>query len=416
MFFRKLWVNDFRKKARSFCKTQTLFGRTAPFPKAEYDARLERVKHRMISKNIETIVVWSPSCMNYLTGYDSSSYHAPQCVIVNINHDEVIWWGRHIDWAATKWTTYLEDEYVKCWPEDMVNSVNCHAAENLVELIKSLGWNKGTIGVEMEDDFFTPRAAKILEAGLDKIINSDKLVNWVRVIKSDVEVEIMRQAGKIADEVLCTALENISPGVRIADAVGKIVEVQCRGVDGLCGDYSSMMPFLAVGEKAAAAHIPWCDDTFPESTGISIELTGVRKRYHVPIARTIHLGKPSKRYLEMEAIVSEALDVTKERCVEGNTAEWAAEGFQNALKKYGIDKPGRMGYSIGIGYPPVWDEQTVNLRQGDKTELKANMCFHLLGGIWLDKFGFQLSDSVVVQKEGPPEVLCTKPRKMFVVD
>jgi len=405
-------VNSIRKQVRSFSQV----ARTMPFPKDEYDARLERVKHRMISENLETMIVWAPSNMNYLTGYDAWSFYTPQCLIVNTNHDEVIWWGRPMDRAATNYTTYLEDKHIRCWPDEMVHQVHCHPAEHLVEVIKSLGWNKGSIGVPMEDDFFPPRAAKILEAGLDKIIPCDNLVNWERAIKSDAEVAVMRQAAKITDEVLRTAVEVISPGVRTADAVGKIIEAQCHGANGLSGDYSSLMPIFAIGEKAAAAHMSWSDETFPVGTGVMIELAGVRKRYTVPIARTIHLGKPSQRYLDMEGIVNEALDAVMERCVEGNTVEYAHKGFQDTLMKYGIEKTSRMAYSIGIGYPPDWGERTVSFRQGDKTELRANMCFHLLGGIWLDAFGFELSDSVVVQKEGRPEILCSQPRKMFVVD
>jgi len=226
----------------------------------------------------------------------------------------------------------------------------------------------------------------------------------------------MRQAGKIADEVFQAAVESVSPGVHTADAIGKIIDAQCHGANGLSGDYSSLMPTVAIGEKAAAAHMSWTDETFPSSTGVMFELAGVRKRYHVPIARTIHLGKPSQRYLDMEAIVNEALDAVIERCVEGNTVEHAHKGFQDTLMKHGVEKTSRMGYSIGIGYPPDWGERTVSFRQGDKTELKANMCFHLLGGVWQDTFGFELSESIVVKKTGPPEKFCSQPRRMFVID
>ena len=48
-------------------------------------------------------------------------------------------------------------------------------------------------------------------------IDSDLLVNWIRVIKSKAELNIMKQAGKIAEVAMKTAWEKVDVGVLLGD-------------------------------------------------------------------------------------------------------------------------------------------------------------------------------------------------------
>ena len=68
----------------------------------------------------------------------------------------------------------------------------------------------------METDayYWTARSQQSLEKGLPeaKVEDANLLVNWVRLIKSDAEIALMRQAGKITEKVLATAMEVVAPG------------------------------------------------------------------------------------------------------------------------------------------------------------------------------------------------------------
>ena len=56
-------------------------------------------------------------------------------------------------------------------------------------------------------------------------------------------------------------------------------------------------------------------------------------------------------------------------------------------------KGSRIGYSMGLNYPPDWGEHTASLRPGDKTVLAPNMTFHMILGMWMDNYGFEGSES-----------------------
>jgi ectoine hydrolase len=82
--------------------------------------------------------------------------------------------------------------------------------------------------------------------------------------------------------------------------------------------------------------------------------------------------------------------------------------------KKGHEKSSRIGYSIGLGYPPDWGERTASLRPHDTTVLEPDMCFHMILGMWRESWGYELSETFRVTSAGPPEVLTAFPRKLFV--
>ena len=91
-----------------------------------------------------------------------------------------------------------------------------------------------------------------------------------------------------------------------------------------------------------------------------------------------------------------------------------ADAFWEVLAKYGLEKESRCGYSIGIGYPPDWGEHTLSIRKNDMTELKPNVTFHLMAGMWMDTWGIEISESIRVTEKGC-ELFCNFPRSMHLV-
>ena len=74
----------------------------------------------------------------------------------------------------------------------------------------------------------------------------------------------------------------------------------------------------------------------------------------------------------------------------------------------------RIGYAVGLGYPPDRGERTVSLRPGNTTVLAPTMCFHMILGMWLDQWGYELPGTFRVTEAGPPEILTHFPRRLFV--
>ena len=372
------------------------------FTKEEYKKRLKKVQKSMQEKGIELLISQDTNNMNYLTGYDAWSFYYAQCVIVHVNAEEPLCFVRAQDAGGAYIKTYLKDENIIVYDEKYIHVWPVHPYDRLIEIIKERKWDNINIGVEMDSHYFTAYSYEKLKHGLPnaKIKDCERLVNWVRLVKSDEEIKYMQIASQITQLGMKTAFEEINPGVRQCDAVAKIYSTLISGTKEHGGDYSSIVPLIPTGKGTSASHLSWTDDKFVEGEASIIEISGVYKKYHCPMARTVLLGKPDQKKIDTMKRTREALqagiDVTK----PGNTADDVAQAFWKVLDKYGIEKKSRTGYSIGIGYPPDWGEHTLNIQKGDKTILQKNVCFHMIAVMQFGEWGVESSESIRVSENG----------------
>ena len=133
---------------------------------------------------------------------------------------------------------------------------------------------------------------------------------------------------------------------------------------------------------------------------IIVELAGVHKRYHAPLARTVLLGKAEQKKIDAIKATNEALDEGISAIKPGNTADDVAQKFWAVLDKHDIKKESRTGYSIGIGYPPDWGEHTINISKGDQTILHPNVTFHMIAVMQFGSWGVEASHSLRVTENG----------------
>jgi len=385
------------------------------FTVKEYKNRLKKVQSEMQKKGIELLISQDTANINYLTGYDAWSFYYSQCVIVHVNSDEPLCFVRAQDAGGAFITTYLKKENIIIYDEKYIHTWPTHPYDALVDLIRKKKWDKINIGVEMDAHYFTAYCYKKLKKGLPnaKILDSERLVNWVRVEKSIAEIEYMKKAATISEMAMKTAMETISPGVRQCDAVAEIQRTLFRGTPEYGGEYASIATLLPTGKGTSASHLTASDKKFVNGEATIIELSGTYKRYHAPMARTINLGKPDQKKLDAMKATNEALEEGINASKPGNTANDVAEKFWGVLDKYGIKKESRTGYSIGIGYPPDWGEHTLNIYKGDMTELKPNICYHMIAVMQFGDWGVESSESIRITESGN-ELLCNFSRDLHV--
>ena len=372
------------------------------FSKDEYKQRLKKVQASMQEKGIELLISQDTNNMNYLTGYDAWSFYYAQCVIVHVNSDEPLCFVRAQDAGGAFIKTYLKKENIIIYDEKYIHVWPIHPYDRLVDLIKERKWDNLSIGVEMDSHYYTAYCHQKLLNGLPnaKIKDSERLVNWVRLVKSDAEIKLMNIASQITVLGMKTAFEVINPGVRQCDAVAKIYSTLISGTKNHGGDYSSIVPLLPTGKGTSASHLTWSDDEFVQGEASIIEISGVYKKYHCPMARTVLLGKPDQKKIDTMKKTREALEAGIDATKPGNTADDVAQAFWKVLDKYGIEKKSRTGYSIGIGYPPDWGEHTLNIQKGDKTILEKNVCFHMIAVMQFGDWGVESSESIRVTENG----------------
>src|SRR5699024_7962129 len=283
-----------------------------------------------------------------------------------------------------------------------------HPMDFVCDFLKAKKRDKQTIAVELDAYYFTAQCYIRLSVGMPdarfrdgttlvnwvRIIKSDQvidyikkaaritdrtnLVNWIHMNNSDHEIEYIKKAALISEKAMQVAFDTLDVGVRECDVVAGISYAQISGTEEFGGDYPSIVPLLPTGKKTSACHLTWTDETFKEGQHVIIELAGCYRRYHAPLARTAVIGVPSEELQTLSKVVVEGLNTALDVIKPGITAGEVERVWRKSIEKNGVKKESRIGYSMGLNYPPDWGEHTASFRSGDQTILEPNMTFHMI--------------------------------------
>ncbi|WP_022884349.1 M24 family metallopeptidase [Glaciibacter superstes] len=383
----------------------------------EYLDRLLGVRARMNAQGLSALLVSDPANLYYLTGYNAWSFYTPQFLFVPASGDLVLF-ARAMDANGAFRTALLPRKNIHGYPEEFVHRPTVHPFDWVGAKLRELGVVApaagGQVGLELDSHFFSPKAYLSLVKALPEwdFVDSFELVNWVRVVKSPAEIDLMRAAATISTAAMTAAINNIRVGARQCDVAAEISKAQISGTPEFGGDYPAIVPMMPTGEAADTPHLTWSDDRFVADEAVVVELAGAHKRYHVPLARTIMLGTPSAQLEKVVGAVGEGINAVLEMVKPGVHARDLSTVWDKTLAAHGLAKPSRIGYSIGIGYPPDWGERTVSLRGEDETVLAENMTFHLICGMWMDNYGYELSEPFRVSADGV-ETFTSLPRDLI---
>ncbi|MDG1431276.1 MAG: M24 family metallopeptidase [Paracoccaceae bacterium] len=387
----------------------------APFSQLEYDRRIAKTRTAMSVAGIEVLFITDPSNQAWITGYDGWSFYVHQGVILGLE-SEPVWWGRMMDKFGGVRTCWMSDENVIGYGDHFIQSTIYHPMQDLAAQLKERGYENARIGVEMENYYYSAKAHQVLSAELPNanLVDATALVNWQRLVKSNEEIGFIRKAARISEKVIHTAIDKAAPGVRKNDLVADIMHAGITGIDDDWGDYPAIVPLTPSGLDATAAHLTWDGTPMKAGEATFFELSGCYRRYHAPLCRTVFLGTPSDEVRRAEAAQIEGIEAGINAARAGNRTCDIANAFMAVLAKHGIKREGRMGYPIGLSYPPDWGERTASIRAEDETILEPGMTFHFMPALWMDNWGLETTETLLITENGPAEALCNVERKLFV--
>lgn len=385
-----------------------------PFSESEYRSRLQKTQHRMSERDLDVLLIADPGNMYYLSGYDAYSFYVPQILIVTPDQDQPVWVGREQDLTCAMKTTWLDRENIVLYSDEYIDS-DKHPMAFVAEMLDDWGDAEKTIGVEFDAYYFTGHAYRELTASLPNatLNNATKLVNNIRILKSDKEIEYHQLAADISERAMEVGINAVDVGVRQCDAAGEVFKALIQGTEEAGGDYPAIPPLMPSGRGTGSPHLTWTDEEYKEDEPVILELAGVVNHYHSPLTRTMFLGEPPEQAKQASDIIIDGLEAALDAAQPGITCEEVEQAWREEIVGTVVEKESRIGYSTGIGYPPSWVERTANIRPGDETVLEPNMVFHMIPGVWFDDYGIEISESFQITEDGA-ETLADIPRELIV--
>lgn len=375
-------------------------GRRQAFSTDEFAARLARVRAQMQALEIDVLLVSAPENIYYLTGYQTSGYFAYQALIIPEAAAPLLL-IRHLERGNVAEYSWLSD--VVTWKEgDDVVAMT-------LDLLRAAGAANKCVALEKGSWFLTVAVAEGLIAGLSssRIVDARLLVEQVRLVKSETEVEFLRRAARIAELEQRIAWSAISATACEADVAAAVFRA---GINAGC-EYTGLPHHIMSGDRYEVGHANWSGKQIRRGELVLLELYGCVERYHATQMRTVSVGPPSDAAKRASDLVIAAQDAALAAMRPGASARDIDAAVRHPIRRIRPDYVNRTGYSIGIGFPPrtgEWDAADFN--EHEDWPLKENMVFHMLALAQ----GFGISETVLVTRTGIERLTAQNPRELVI--
>lgn len=381
-----------------------------PFTLAEYQSRLAKVREGLVRRGIDACLISIPENIYYLTGFTSTGYYMYQTLILPAEGDPMF-------------VTYLEEKINvirRSWMERyMTYSVIEDPIEITFRAVREMGLEDKVLAIEESGFFFPIRTYKQLVARLPQArwVDGSGVVEQVRLIKSETEIGYIRQGAKAAMEGMKAAINAIARGKTENDLAAEVYGATLRHGS----EYPGSPPYVVSGERSGLPHGTWEGRVLRDGDIIFLEHSGCIKRYSAAMMRTCFLGDPPDVVKRTADIILQGIQKAIDTIRPGVTSgEVDAACRQTILNAGFSDYTHETGYSIGVAYPPGWNESHImNLHPGDETVLVPNMVFHLVPSLIIPEMNGHVgfSDTVVVTETGREVLTNTEvERRLYVVD
>ncbi len=377
------------------------------FPLAEYERRLASLRREMERVGLEALVLFEPENLFYLLGYESIGFSSFQLALIPIDAEPRLL-VREMEAPGAARTTWIGAA-----PATVSDGDDQVAAA--LGFIRDLGADRGRLGIERTAAFCTAASYLALVSGLAgvEVADGSGLVESVRRVKSEAEIECIRRAARYTEVGMGAAMDAIRAGVTENDvAAATAAAIYRAGSDYMCSD-----PIVTSGPRSGIAHTTFARRVLREGDAVLVELGAVHGRYTGPLMRSAVIGAPSALVSAMYDTCRRALEAALAAIRPGVSSGSVHDACQRVIDESGFSANfrKRLGYSVGVGFPPDWGEgHIVDLSRGDETPLEPGMVFHMPPALRQHLVaGVGCSETVLVTEDGA-EVLTDYPRDLVL--
>jgi len=279
---------------------------------------------------------------------------------------------------------------VRCWEE--------HESPYalIFNIIKDRGTKYKKIGMEERVRFFIADGVKKLATGFD-MVDATPVTAGCRMYKTKAELDLMQYSSDVTIKAYQAAFATIRPDMSQSEFSGNI-SAAFRKL-GYSGGAS-----VQVGKYSALPHGSITPQVIREGDIVMVDGGTSVEGYASDITRTIVVGKPSQRQIDVWNIELEAQNAAFAAIKIGAPCEVVDAAARAVIEKAGFKSnyklpglPHRTGHGIGLE-----GHEWTNFVKGNKTPLAVGMCFSNEPTISIPgEFGIRLEDCLYIAEDGP---------------
>lgn len=279
-------------------------------------------------------------------------------------------------------------------------------AELIVDLIKpmkdcTVGWVAlGNIPAPFYEHIKTNLSAA-------KFTDATDLVDNIKAIKSDEEIDLIKKTAEIQDIAMEKAFKEVKPGKRDSEIMAL--------TQNIVQNLGSEQQLIMAGSAPMGTPCPMLKRHFMhremregDQFTLMIEVNGPGGMY-AELGRTCVLGKASDELLEACEIAKETQQVTIDLLKPGADPKDLLAANNEFLRSKGFPEEKRL-YAHGQGYDLV---ERPAIRDDESMKLEANMNITVHPIIGSETLFSWMCDNYMIPEEGASECLHKIPKKVF---
>ncbi|OEC00568.1 Xaa-Pro dipeptidase [Lysinibacillus sphaericus] len=351
--------------------------------------KLQKLRKILQEQNIDGVLITNEYNRRYMTGFTGTAGVA----IVSQNDAVFITDFRYTEQATAQIKDYRIVQHEVTLLEEIATQVKAMG-------IKLLGFEKDSVSYGTYELY-----KNVIQADLVPVSG---LIEKIRLIKTEQEINIIKVACEIADHAFTHILDYIKPGKTELD-VSNELEFFMRQQG---ATQSSFDTIVASGLRSALPHGVATNKVIEKGDFVTLDFGALYNGYISDITRTVAVGEPSEKLVEMYNTVLASQLLALEKVGPGLTGIQADAIARDYLTEKGYGEA--FGHSLGHGIGLEVHEGP-GLSKRSNTVLEPGMAVTIEPGVYVPGVGgVRIEDDILITESGN-ELLTHSTKELIIL-
>jgi Xaa-Pro aminopeptidase len=350
--------------------------------------KLQKLRAKLEEQQVDALLVISEINRTYLTDFTGSEGIA----LVTKEHAYLLVDSRYTIQAKDQVSTFDVEEYSRAFTAATIN-----------EKLKANGVTK--LGFEAHQLTYAEYLKFKNELEVE-LVPVSPIIEEIRLIKTEDEVEKIRQACAISDAAFAHILTFIKPGMTELQIANEL-EAKMKELGATRTAFDTIS---ASGERSALPHGFPSNRQLQTGDFFTLDFGAVYEGYLSDMTRTVAIGEVSEQLQEIYTVVSKALEAGLQQIKAGMTGDEVDTITRSIITEAGYGE--FFGHSTGHGVG-MYIHEGIALAKGSKDIVKPGMILTIEPGIYLPGIGgVRIEDDVYIKEDGV-EILTKSPKQLI---
>ncbi|KRM10034.1 M24 family metallopeptidase [Lentilactobacillus farraginis] len=348
--------------------------------------KIEKVQRWLADNNRDIALISDPKTIQYLTGFFSDP-NERVLVLVVFKNKEPFLFGPALETEAIKESGWSQPVYGYLDHED--------PWQMIADQIRTRQTDQTAFAIEKANlSVAWLEQAKSQFPNGDFSANLTPMIDQMRMIKTPDEIEKLKIAGKWDDFAFKTCFEAVKAGLPESRVAAEMsYALMKNGIMEL-----SFPALIQSATHAAEPHGATSDKKIENNALVLFDLGTVWDGYISDATRTIAVGKPDAKSLDIYKVCLEAQLAAQNAAKPGITAAELDKVARDIITKagYGEYFNHRLGHGMGMS-----EHEFPSIMAGNDLVLQPGMCFSIEPGIYIpDVAGVRIEDCIHITENG----------------